>query len=332
MLRRSAASTDLALCAASPDGLASHVAAFEVAVAAMRDGSPMHPSPWIQLTPRGQVTARDGRSFFFDPEKLAAAFTAGGVKLPIDFDHETEHVETLGAKPARAWIVGVEARPEGLFGNIEWLKDAVEALAAKAYRYISPTFFLEKDGKSARYLKSAALVTSPALGMPALASAQTTTETRPMKALLAKLGLTENATEDEAIAKLSALTPDATKFVPVAQYEAANAALVAAQATITATEDAAKAAKCAALVDKGVADGKIAPAAKDHYMALAAAAFEDTEKAIAAMPKLVAGGEEDPAAKAAAEGGQDGALTPAELAMCAATGVTPEAFKAAKAT
>lgn len=178
---------------------------FEVVAAS---GSPAGRSPpkWVQLTPRGEVEARDGRRFVFEPEKLAAAFAAGGIDLPIDFDHETEFAMVNGTRPARGWIVEVQARPEGLFGRVEWLTDAVEALSARRYRYISPTFWKEGDGVTARLLKGAALVTSPALGMPAVASANSKDRSVKLPLEIAKaLGLAETASTDDAVTAIKAL-------------------------------------------------------------------------------------------------------------------------------
>ncbi|MBB4016726.1 phage I-like protein [Chelatococcus caeni] len=301
--------------------------AFEVVTAAA-DGEVTLPE-WIQLTPRGRVTARDGRVFAFDPERLAAGFTAGGLKLPIDFDHETEFTMMLGAKPARGWIVAVEARPEGLFGRVEWLPDAVEALQARRYRYISPTFWREEDGMTARLLKGAALVTSPALGMPAVASAHL--EDPMLKELLAALGLADTATLDDAkgaIARLSAIDPD--KYVPKEQHEATAAALAQAQATIAAARDAAEAARCSSLVDEAVTAGKIAPAARDHYVALARANYDATKAAIDAMPVVVPPGVDPATATADPSTGAAGQLSDAEKEIAAKLGIEPAAFLAAR--
>jgi phage I-like protein len=333
MLRLPATPT-AAACSSLPDGLMAGGFAFEVAMAAAGDG-PAAPPEWIQLTPRGPVTARDGRPFSFDPEKLAAASAREGLRLPIDFAHESDYVALLGAKPARGWITALEARPEGLFGRVEWLPDAVAALTAKSYRYISPTFWLEGDKRTARLMKGAALVTSPALGMPALA-ASTPTSTppgeRPMKNLLAKLGLTENATEDEALAKLSALTtPDPAAYAPMAQLSAANAALADAQKKLADIEAAAETAKCQALIDQGVSDGRIAPAARAQFLAMAQASYAAASAAIAAMPALLAAGADKTAKDAEAGGPEQGALSPEELGMASALGLSADAYKAAKA-
>lgn len=179
--------------------------AFEV-VGANASGDRVPPE-WVQLTPRGAVEARDGRRFVFDPEALAAEFAAGGVDLPIDFDHETEFSMVNGSRPARGWIVELQARPTGLYGRVSWLPDAVAALKARAYRYISPTFWRGSDGVSARLLKGAALVTSPALGMPAVASAQRTgvkTMSLPQQ-ITAALNLPDDASAEDAVSAIKAL-------------------------------------------------------------------------------------------------------------------------------
>lgn len=282
----------LALCESSlPAGLTAGGIAFAVEMAAGQDGA-ARPPEWIQLSPRGQVTARDGRVFSFDPEKLVAAHVAGGIDLPIDFDHETEMAMYSGTKPARGWIVEMQARPEGLFGRVDWLPDAVQALAARQYRYISPTFWREEDGITARLMKSAALVTSPALGMPAVASASNEDHHMTLAELLAKLGLVATATAaeaDTAIARLS--SPDPQKFVPMEQHEATVTALTAAQAEIQVGKDAAHLARCTALVEDAVKAGKVAPAAKDHFLSLAKANFDGAKAAIDVMPVLLKAGE-----------------------------------------
>jgi phage I-like protein len=281
----------LALCNTLPAGLVAGGVAFVVEMAAAQDGT-RQPPDWVQLTPRGQVTARDGRAFNFDPEKLVAAHAAGGIDLPFDFDHETEMAMITGTKPARGWIVELAARPAGLFGRVDWLPDAVQALAARAYRYVSPTFWLDADGITARLMKGAALVTSPALGMPAVASASTKDQSMDLKDLLGLLGLTATATAAEASTAISALkTPDPDKFVAKVQHDATVAALSAAQSEIQQGKDAAQLTLCSTLVDDAVKAGKVAPAAKDHFLALAKANFDGTKAAIEAMPVLIKPGE-----------------------------------------
>ncbi|TCR70515.1 phage protease [Bosea sp. BK604] len=322
----------LALCSSLPAGLIAGVAAFEVVMAAAQVGGELQPPEWVQLTPRGDVIARDGRPFRFDPERLAAAFSQGGLKLPIDFEHESEFTITLGAKPARAWIVEVEARPQGLFGRVDWLPDAVAALKAKAYRYISPTFYRDDDEVTARLIKAAALVSAPALGMPALASATHHNGATMLKDLLIALGLPETASAGDAVSAIALLKAgDPAKFVPKAQHDATVTALATAEKTIQDAADAAHVARCGTLVDDAVKGGKIAPAAKDQYLALAKSNFDGTKAAIDAMPVVLKAGTDVAVAQADPDKGAAGTLSEAERAMAKATGVSEEAFLAARA-
>lgn len=304
--------------------------AFEVVLASAGDGPDALPE-WIQLTPRGVARTRDNRGFNFNPEALVDAWRADVVKrLPVDFEHETEFTPTLGAKPARAWIVELEARPAGLFGRIEWGEDAATALRARHYRYVSPTFYLDADKATARLLKAAALVTSPALGMPALASAQTSEDTMDFAVLLAALGLPATASEADATSAIAALRAgDPNQFVPKAQHDQTVAALSAAQADIARRDQEALTARCSALVDGAIADGRLAPGAREQYLALASSNFDGTKAAIEAMPVIAPtkrdeGGGDGEAAKLS------GNLSDAERAVARNMGLSDEAYLAAR--
>lgn len=244
--------------------------AFEIIMA--RSGAVAAPPEWVQLTPRGAVTARDGRKFIFDPERLAAAFRDAGLKLPVDFEHESEFTVTLGAKPARAWIVEVQPRDAGLFGRVEWLPEAITALANKAYRYISPTFFRDVDGSTARLLKSAALVTSPALEMPAIASASRKGQSMQLPVEITKaLGLPGTASVDDAVT--------AIRGIPGKGVEMAST--LAAMATVVNELNELRRSSGSKHVDGKVTTairaGKLPPALKDWGLELCAsneAAFD----------------------------------------------------------
>lgn len=322
----------LALCGSLPEGLEAGIAVFEVAMAAAQSGGEEQPPEWVQLTPRGQVVARDGRNFIFDPEALVEVFRAGGLKLPIDFAHETEHVETLGARPARGWIIELAARPEGLFGKIDWLVDAISALRAKSYRYISPAVFLAADRTTARLLKGASLVTSPALNMPAVAATSSQQEQSMTKAILAALGLAETAPETDAVSAIARLKAgDPTLFVPKAQHDATVVALAAAEKKLQDADDAAHLARCSTLVDDAIKGGKIAPAAKDQYLALAKSNFDGTKAAIDAMPVVLKAGGDPEIDKADPTKGAAGQLSEAEKLMAKSLGVSEAAYLAARA-
>ncbi|KAF1692756.1 hypothetical protein CSC62_14070 [Pseudoxanthomonas jiangsuensis] len=182
-----------------------------------------------------------------------------------------------------------------------------------------------------------------------------------LAALLAALGLPETTTEDQAIAACSALKtqlaslggiakavgveavgdgtavlaactsklqaggePDPAKYVPVAALTAVQNELAALSSKINQGE-------VTALVEAGLADGRILPAMKDWATDLgkkdlaALSAYLDKAQPIAALAGSQTNGE-PPA------GGKDGnGLTGAELAICTAAGVDPKDYAAAKA-
>jgi phage I-like protein len=300
---------------------------FEVAMASAGAGEPMPPE-WIQLTPRGRVTARDGRPFDFNPEVLVERFKAQGLKLPIDFEHESDFTALLGARPARAWIVDMAARPDGTFAQVEWNADAIAALRAKSYRYISPTIWLDADGVTGRMMKGAALVTAPALAMPAIASVTAHPKGPTMlKDLLALLGLTEAATLDEAkaaVARLSAV--DVTRFAPLAQLSAAQTEVATLRAALAAREEADAIKAGETLVDDAITAGKIAPAAREQYLALASVRFAETKAAIDAMPVVLSAGSDGKLDKVDPAKGATGKVSDTEKAIIARLGISEADF------
>ncbi len=67
--------------------------------------------------PVGRATARDGRSFLLDePEAVLAAFDAGGIDLPLDYEHQNDRPEAKlsGPVPAAGWIKELSAPPRSL--------------------------------------------------------------------------------------------------------------------------------------------------------------------------------------------------------------------------
>lgn len=139
---------------------------------AMLDATAVEAShDWIKVAPRGSVVTRDGRSYSFNPETLAARFAADGIDIPIDFDHAIAVKAKLGERAdAVGWVKQLQARLDGLWARVEWLQTALSALTSRTHRFISPTFHHDVAG-TATWLHSIALVAAPALSMPAIASA-----------------------------------------------------------------------------------------------------------------------------------------------------------------
>lgn len=187
------------------------VTAAVVTLAADAIGVASAAGNWIKIAPRGAVKTRDGRSYNFNPETLAARFVSDDVKVPIDFEHGIAKLAAKGQRTdAIGWIEDMQARPDGLYGHVEWLDAGKAALTAKTHRYVSPTFPHDHAG-NAQFIHSVALVTAPALSkMPAVAHAIASQSGEEDAMLLAKiramLSLPQDASEEDALAAIKELT------------------------------------------------------------------------------------------------------------------------------
>lgn len=113
---------------ASPSDIAHGAVVTEIATAGAAAEMAAVPE-WIKILPAGKVTTRDGRFFIFDAEALAARFNADGIDIPVDLDHGISKND----KPAAVgWIKEMAAKPDGLYGRVDWLDAGKKVLAEKA--------------------------------------------------------------------------------------------------------------------------------------------------------------------------------------------------------
>lgn len=246
---------------------------------------------WIQVAPRGRVTTRDGRSYSFDPERLAERFRQDGIDIPVDLDHSVSLRATRGETGSVVgWIKEIEARPDGVFARIEWLTGGLEVLRARTHRFVSPTFHHTETGE-ATWLHSVALVAAPALPLPAVASATGSVrephQETSMKSVLSALGLTEGA--DEA-ACLAAVTTLKANTVPKAVHDEALASLSTKSEELAALQAAVRSGQVDELIESALAAKKIVPAQRDHYVALCASdeGLTSVKKLLEATPSSLA--------------------------------------------
>lgn len=318
----------------------------------------------LQLTPAQDFTPSDGRAMDVPAwrinaataQRVIAAFNAAQPPV-IDYEHQTLHKEANGQPaPAAGWMHGlrwIEGR--GLFAEAELTERARALVQSGEYRYFSPVFeYARGSGEVTRILMGAltnhpAIAGMEAVNLMAAASARfTTTPTTStkesddmnelLKKLLAALGLPEDASEEQALSAIKALTdkpavaattatPDPAQYVPVAVVQELQTNLAALSASVhsRAVDD---------VITPALGDGRLLPAeeawARDTAKTPAGLAsltsLLKVRQPIAALASTQTKGQ-PPAAAAATD---THGLTADELAVAAACGMTPEAYAKGK--
>lgn len=247
---------------------------------------------WVHILPAGRIIGRDGRSFTLgDPAAVIAAFRAGSIDLPIDYEHQNnkEEARLRGPIPAAGWIKELEARDTGLWGRVEWTDRARKMIANKEYRYLSPVISYDPKTTEVVKITGAGLVHSPNLHLTALSNQETSmvADATFLQRVIAVLDLDPDTTPDEVILIIDQMncalvemqgksnakeisginsadqsqTPDPAKFVPIATMEA----LLAERSVEIATADEArKQFKVAQAMEKG----HISPGMRDWAISL----------------------------------------------------------------
>lgn len=324
--------TSISLHAAAPAGGVALCAALGLPAG---DTAP----EWVHLLPAGEIVTADGRGPYRVPNltALMAASLRGGDRLPIDENHATDLAAPNGLPaPARGWIVALEARADGLWGKVEWTPIGRRLVAGRAYRGISPVIQHRPNGEVLAILR-ASLVNKPNLrGLTALHQ-ETTMDL--LARLAAALSLAATVTEDEIVAKVTALHAEAgasatalqAALDPIARAAGlkagADAAAVLAgvqqlatggdkdvitglQAELTAVTtrlntlmETGKREKAQAYVDAEIKRGRVGlKPQRDRYIALHMADEANAVALIEALPVLGGAGEIVPATPPGREG------------------------------
>lgn len=255
---------------------------------------------------------------------------------PILYDYE--HNSLWGDSIAAGWITKlVYVAGKGLYGCVEWVDDAAQAIAAKKYRYSSPCFLYDHTGRIVQLL-SVALTNNPALGdLGAVALArQAALSGLPVGGLAALFlnatgGIPGNPSGDytmtpEQIAALSSErdTLKTTLATLTAERDKANTELAALRKQMTDDQATADAEKRQAMILAAMSGDRpvLIPALKEHAESLDTASltkFLDTLKPMAMLSQQSDG-----------KLPNGNGLTSDELAACAKMVVTPEQFLAAR--
>lgn len=313
---------------------------------------------WVHLLPAGEIRTEDGRGPYrvTDIPALMAASMAGG-KLVLDENHATDLVAPRGGSaPARAWIIELQARADGVWGKVAWTPEG-RALAA-GYRGISPAIVHRKDGTVLSIARASLTNTPNFRGLTSLHSKEVPMDFRNW--LIEALGLAADASDDAIVAAMkkamegkpadekavetalqSAMSPIAAALGLAATADAAAVlagvkqlqtgdddrftALQSELATITASHnallDSGKRDKATAFVDGAIAAGRVGvKPQRDRYISMHMADPANAEAIVGALPVLKAGATvlEPPASK-------DG-LGEADEAVIALMGIDRKAY------
>jgi phage I-like protein len=318
--------------------------------------------PVVQLFPAGKFDAPRGAMkgagpWLMDQSAALSVITDAAARendLAIDYEHQLLNAAANGKPaPAAGWIdpQSLQWRPgEGLYARVSWTDAAASAIQSDEYRYLSPVFTYDKKSGRVLSLHMAAITNNPAIdGMAQLAAATANLYNPPqepsMKELLKRLGLDADATEEQALAALTALQdahasletqlaekdqalaaasadPDPAKYVPVdavTQLQTEVAALTA-QLNDSQVND---------LIDTALSEGKLVPAMEDWARELgrkdlaALSAYLDAAPAVAALAGSQTEGRDRDT--------QTAALTAEEQWVAGQLGISETDFAAAKA-
>ncbi|GIX31376.1 MAG: Mu phage protease GpI [Porticoccaceae bacterium] len=296
------------------------------------EGGPATPPEWVALIPAGTFFGRDGRGpYTLDVDAVLAAFEQGGIDLPIDYDHQTLEADgKRGPVPAAGWIKALEAREGALWGRVEWTPRAAGLIADKEYRYLSPVFRHDKQGRVLA-LEGAGLTHYPNLDLTPIAHKahqKGDPDMTDLAPIAQALGVEGEPTVEALAAHAARLKeaasrhPDPAEWVPMSQHKAVADALAKLQAQIAQE-------KAEAAVTAAMRAGKLAPAMKDWALSYATKDPEGfahwCEKAPAILPP-----EGDKSAHRVAPNADT--LTEEDRIACALLGMSEADFAAHKKT
>lgn len=246
---------------------------------------------WLPLIPVGKFGGRDGRHW--DNGKPNEVIKNTALPFILDVDHNSE---TTTNTSASGWVTELKITDDHILGKLELNSQGQEMLADKRYKYYSPAFTTDKNGRVHAFA-SVALTNKPNLNVPALNNADVGTgrdlslpdnpesltkgELIMLAALLAALGLAADADQQTALNTISTLkqqsaegersrTPDLNAFVPKATHDQVVVELNAVKKQLADKAQADHSAAVEVAINAAIADKKIAPADKDFYLSCCA--------------------------------------------------------------
>ena len=171
-----------------------------------------HPSGIVQVIDETSARAIVNR---FNADRQGANFPG----ILIDYDHFSDDPDKRSE--AAGWVEEVQLRNTGVWGKPRWTAPGRKAVEDGTYRLVSPVFSAREaetvaNAKKLRPLRllKVALTNDPNLkgmvplsnrsGVPA-ADTQNQNQTKPMKSIATRLGLSADASEESVLAEVTKL-------------------------------------------------------------------------------------------------------------------------------
>jgi len=178
---------------------------------------------WVQILSPGKVKHPLHGTIDLNPtrfQKFVDNFKAKvrGTDLDVDYDHKMDPAK---GRQAAGWFKDLRADDTGLWALVDWTDEAKEDIKSKKYRYLSADFYdkwTDQEGKVHKdVIAGAALTNRPFLKnmLPVNLSEILDTESEDSmdpelrKALIGKYKLSDNATDADIQAAVTADTPPA---------------------------------------------------------------------------------------------------------------------------
>lgn len=245
--------------------------------------------------------------FLFDAaaaDMVMKAAADRGMDFPVDYEHAMLGflmVDPAQSGKAAGWFTPELRNGELWATNVTWTPQGAQKLQDREFRYISPAFQRDADGRITE-LVNVALTNLPSTKNldPLMASRRDAEKEHPMKTLLAALALAENVTEAAALSALNKhleferevlalagkeTTAEALGVLLGHKAEAAKVADLTAKLEQLAQEK--RSAEIVGLVDEAVKGGKIPPAKREEMLAIGKKDVETLKMCLAVMTPVV---------------------------------------------
>jgi phage I-like protein len=298
---------------------------------------PAGPPTAFRIFPMGEIETTKG-TFKCTPKSMAAIMAAAedwGNEFSIDYEHAAVGWPSGGPTPAAGWF-SLRASDAGLDAvNVRWTERAAALLAAREYRYFSPTFMVDENGEIVELI-NLALTNLPATKkMEPLMATRITLDQPKGDAETVTLAA-ERARLDDANRTIAALceafgvasAADAVALAKVARDDAKR--VVELSARVAELENARTVAEVTAQVDEAIRARRIAPAERDFAIELGVSTPAAFAKYLATRVELVASSPKT--APAAASSNAAHAIDANAAKIMRMLEVTPEAFAKAAAS